>query len=107
LSCGTAGIPVKYHGDEETREREVGHPWLSIISSLEFGREREHGKKGRKKKKKCGVEQKKKERKTKKKFARETPWVISSRRFTPRAIEKKNTHVSYYVKSITYIDSAH
>ena len=26
-------------------EREVGHPWLSIISSLEFGREREHEKK--------------------------------------------------------------
>ena len=60
-------------------EREVGHPWLSIISSLEFGREREH------EKKKCGVKKKETENK---KFARETPWVISSRRFTPRARKK-------------------
>lgn len=30
------------------REREVGHPWLSIISSLEFGREREHTRRNKK-----------------------------------------------------------
>jgi hypothetical protein len=33
---------------EREREREVGHPWLSIISSLEFGREREHTRRNKK-----------------------------------------------------------
>jgi hypothetical protein len=36
---------VKY---QREREREVGHPWLSIISSLEFGREREHTRRNKK-----------------------------------------------------------
>ena len=90
LSCGTAGIPVKYHGDEETREEKLAIRGYRSFRHLNSGVKENTEKKGRKKEKKCGVEQKRKKRNGKqKKFARETPWVISGRRFTPRARKKK------------------